>query len=108
MGSTGDDDSPCLFSKIRAQEVEKQGMSDMIDCESGLDLVLGVIKIKNLQSSIEHKGFDGWIALFRVVCSEGTDLGQTGQVKLEIFDIAMTGCLVDGDGGFVLVGARSN
>ena len=78
MGSTGSDDNAGLLSQVGAHELEKQGMSNMIDCESGLDLISGVVEIEDLQSSIENKGFDGWIALFRVVCSEGTDLCQAG------------------------------
>lgn len=77
-GSAGNDDNACLFGKAWAQEVEKQGVSDMIYCKSGLDLVLGIVKIEDLQTSIENKDFDWWIAFFCLVCDEGTNFGQTG------------------------------
>ena len=75
LGSAGNDDNACLFSKEWAHEVEKQSVPDMIDCESGFDLVLSVAEIEDLQTSIENKGFDRWITLFGVVCGEGTDFG---------------------------------
>ena len=78
MGPTGSDENTCLFSKVWAYGAEKQSMSDVIDCEGGLDMVFGIVKTENLQPSVKNKSFDRWVALFRVVCGAGADFGQTG------------------------------
>jgi len=92
---------------VREDQVEKQSVPEMCDCEGGLDARRGGVQTAwELERSIEEEGADGWVG--RRVGSPGIDEGANagcgGEVEGQEEDVALGEGGVDSLGGEGLVG----